>query len=86
MSLCRAFVRHKIFDGAGAMSEKSVTELVGNICRPFGPEGESRVWLATRGPGEFVGKSQTNRAVSKLVHHATLSLAPSSFGIASARF
>lgn len=36
------------------MSGKSVTELVGNLRRPF--EGEGHVWLATRGPGEFVGE------------------------------
>lgn len=36
------------------MSGKSVTELVSNFRRPF--EGEGHVWLATRGPGEFVGK------------------------------
>lgn len=36
------------------MSGKSVTELVGNLRRPF--EGEDHVWLATRGPGEFVGR------------------------------
>lgn len=35
------------------MSGKSVTELVSNLRRPF--EGEDHVWLATRGPGEFVG-------------------------------
>lgn len=39
---------------AGEMSGKSVTELVGNLRRPF--EGEGHVWLATRGPGEFVGE------------------------------
>ena len=39
---------------AGEMSGKSVTELVSNLRRPF--EGEGHVWLATRGPGEFVGE------------------------------
>ena len=39
---------------AGEMSGKSVTELVSNFRRPF--EGEGHVWLATRGPGEFVGE------------------------------
>ena len=38
---------------AGEMSSKSVTELVSNFARPF--EGAGHVWLATRGPGEFVG-------------------------------
>lgn len=38
---------------AGEMSGKSVTELVSNLRCPF--EGEGHVWLATRGPGEFVG-------------------------------
>ena len=37
---------------AGVMSEKSVTELVGTLRRPF---EDGHVWLATRGPGEFVG-------------------------------
>jgi uncharacterized protein (AIM24 family) len=41
------------------MSDKSVTELVGNFRRPnFG--GDGHVWLATRGPGEFVGECQSS--------------------------
>ncbi len=44
---------HKV-PGAGMMSDKSVTELVSNLRRPIG--GDGHVWLATRGPGEFVGK------------------------------
>ena len=47
--LCESF-----HGAAGEMSGKSVTELVGNLRRPF--EGEGHVWLATRGPGEFVGE------------------------------
>ena len=44
---------------AGTMSDKSVTELVGNFRRPnFG--GDGHVWLATRGPGEFVGECQSS--------------------------
>ena len=43
-----------IHNTAGEMSGKSVTELVSNLRRPF--EGEGHVWLATRGPGEFVGE------------------------------
>ncbi len=44
---------------AGTMSDKSVTELVGNFRRPiFG--GDGHVWLATRGPGEFVGECHSS--------------------------
>ncbi len=44
---------------AGTMSDKSVTELVGNFRRPI-LGGDGHVWLATRGPGEFVGECQSS--------------------------
>ena len=44
---------------AGTMSDKSVTELVGNFRRP-NLGGDGHVWLATRGPGEFVGECQSS--------------------------
>lgn len=42
------------------MSDKSVTELVGNFRRPI-LAGDGHVWLATRGPGEFVGECQHSK-------------------------
>lgn len=41
-----------------------MTELVGNFRRPV--EGSSHVWLATRGPGEFVGKRTCSCYLSSL--------------------
>ncbi len=56
---------------AGTMSDKSVTELVGNFRRPiFG--GDGHVWLATRGPGEFVGERQSSS--SKLYTYTPMEL------------
>lgn len=39
---------------AGIMSDKSMSELVGNFHRPS-ELGSGQVLLATRGPGEFAG-------------------------------
>ena len=40
--------------GAGIMSDKSMSDLVGNFHRPS-ELGSGQVLLATRGPGEFAG-------------------------------